>query len=364
MAANTGNKARTLSEFVTLSRKNKQFWPVLTGRFSKTHFAQPVRSLNVNCSDETVTFKIIERKSSSLFGALRQWYSLPRNIYLTFPLIVGLSFLFYRYGEVSYGLVLFSFLSLESFFMALTLYNDYSDYVNGVDRINEYSVGKPLVHGFIRPYQAYHLAAVFLFLSFLFGTYCFYKRPLVIVLVLWVLVVGFTFTSGIFNRRYKGLNLFNTFWMTGPLLILGYEFLLYGGLSLASALLGGVFGYHALKYDFCRQVQDIYYNSRARISTLSTLLGFEASKFVYSFLSLGHILILGLFASILAQKEIILLIVVSVCFEVYVNHRFYKASSFLSSHIGDCLSLQKLHYTIESGLFIFIFLGPLWLSLF
>ncbi len=353
-----------MSEFVTLSRKNKQFWPTLTGRFSKTHFAQPVRSLNINCSDETVTFKIIKKKSLSLFGALRQWYSLPRNIYLAFPVFGGLSFLFYRYGWASHKLVLFSFLSLESFFMALTLYNDYSDYVNGVDRVNEYNTGKPLLHGFIRPYQACHLAAVFLFLSFLFGSYCFFKKPLIMVLVLWVLVVGFTMTSMAVNRRHKGFNLFNTFWMTGPLLILGYEFLLYNRLSLASALLGGVFGYHALKYDFCKQVRDIYYNSRARIITLSTLVGFERSKSVYSFLSLGHLLFLGLFAFMMMQKEIILLIVISLCFEVYINHRLYRATSFLSSHISDCLSLQKLHYIIESSLLVFIFMSPTWLSWF
>ena len=272
--------------------------------------------------------------------------------------------MFYRYGWASHELVLSSFLSLEFFFMALTLYNDYSDYVNGVDRINEYSTGKPLVHGLIRPYQAYRLAAVFLFLSLLFGSYCFFKQPLIIILVLWILIVGFTFTSRAFNRRHKGLNLFNTFWMTGPLLILGYEFLLYNRLSLASALLGGVFGYHALKYDFCKQVRDICYNSRAKITTLPTLMGFERSKSVYSFLSFGHILVLGLFAFVVAQKEIILLIVVSLFFEVYINHQFYRATSFLSSHISDCLSLQKLHYTIESSLFIFIFLSPLWLSLF
>ena len=353
-----------MTEFITLSRKNKRFWLVLTGRFSKTHFAQPIRNLNVNSSNETVTFKIVERNSTSLPGALKQWYSLPRNIYLTFPVIVGLSFLFYRYGGASYELIFFSVISLEFFFMALILYNDYSDYVNGIDRVNEYNVGKPLVHGFIRPYQAYHLAVIFFFFSFLFGSYCFLKKPLIVILVLWVLIVGFAFTSRSFNRRYKGLNLFNTFWMTGPLLVLGYEFLLYDRFSLTSAFLGGIFGYHALKYDFCRQIRDIYYNSRARITTLPNLLGFERSKFFYSFLSFGHILILVFFAFMISQREIILLIVVSLCFEIYVNQCLYRANSFLSSQINDCLSLQKLHYTIESGLLVFIFLSPLWLSLF
>ena len=176
--------------------------------------------------------------------------------------------------------------------------------------------------------------------------------------------MGFAFASRGFNRRHKGFNLFNTFWMTGPLLILGYEFLLYNRLSLASAFLGGVFGYHALKYDFCKQVRDIYYNSRAKITTLSTLLGFERSKFFYSFLSLGHILVLCLFAFAVNQREVLLLLVVSLCFEIFINYRFYKATSFLSSHISESLSLQKLHYIIECCLIVFIFLSPLWLSLF
>ena len=48
-----------MNQFVTISKNDKQFWPMLTGRFSKTHFAQPVKNLYVNSDDETVTLSLI-----------------------------------------------------------------------------------------------------------------------------------------------------------------------------------------------------------------------------------------------------------------------------------------------------------------
>src|SRR5690606_5023667 len=116
----------------------------------------------VNSADETVTFKIIEKNSLSLVGALAQWYSLARNIYLIFPILGGISYLTAAYGVGELDLILSSVLGLQTFLMSLTLYNDYSDYINGVDRVNDYSSKKPLIQGLVRPYQAKQLALVLL----------------------------------------------------------------------------------------------------------------------------------------------------------------------------------------------------------
>lgn len=352
-----------MSQFVTVSKSDKQFWPMLTGRFSRTHFAQPIRNLYVNSVDETITFKLIEKGSLSLFGALASWYSLARNIYLIFPIVGGLSYLIATYGLPELSLVLSSFLSLQFFLMSLTLYNDYSDYVNGVDRINEYSSNKPLVQGLMRPFQARQLAIVFLLSSFLLALYCFIQKPETFLFALLALLIGFFLTSTTMSRRFKGLGIFTTFMLAGPLLVLGYEFLLYDQVTLPSGALGFIFGLHALKYDFCKQVRDIFYNSKAKVNTLSTFFGFEKSKFLYSLLSVSHIVALSCFAILVGQKEVFLLVVVALCFELYMNQLIFGAASFLSSNISYCLSLQKLHYAIESSLIVFIFLSPLWLSL-
>ncbi len=337
---------------------------MLTGRFSATEFAQPVRSLAVNSAEETVTFKIIEKQSLSLMGALSHWYSLARNIYLVFPIIGGLAFLTATYGAPPLDLLLACLLALQFFLLALTLFNDYSDYISGFDRINEYSSGKPLIQGLMRPYQAKQLAAVFFSLSVCFASYCFLIKPASLALAGAALVLGWSLGSGLVGRRFKGVSLIATFLMGGPLLVLGLELLLYGQMTLASALLGGVFGYHALKYDFSKQVRDIYYSSKAKVVTLSTLFGFERSKFLYSLMSLFHISVLIIFALESQIREVSLILIVSLFFEIYINNLFYRAPSFLSSNISHSMSLQKFHYTIESSLFVFVFLSPLWLSLF
>lgn len=351
-----------MTEFITISKSDDQFWPLLDGKFSKTHFAQPVRNLYVNSVDEMITFKIIEKDSLSLLGALRQWYSLARNIYLLFPIVGGVAFICSVHGMPSFPILFSSILSLQFFLMALTLYNDYSDYVNGIDRVNEYSSQKPLIQGLIRPFQARQLAIVFLFLSFLLAIYCFVYQPFSLVFAAIALAIGMTLTSRYVSRQFKGVSIFATFILGGPLLVLGYEFLLFDAMTVASALLGFVFGFHALKYDFCKQVRDIYYNSKAKVQTISTFFGFEKSKILYIVLSIAHVGILTLLAWQLRQKELFLLVVVAICFNAYLVNIFYRAQSFLSSNISECLSLQKLHYTIECSLMVVTFLSPLWLS--
>jgi 1,4-dihydroxy-2-naphthoate octaprenyltransferase len=349
---------------VTLSKTDKDFWPLLTGRFSKTKFAQPVRNLAVNSVDETVTFKIIEKKSLSLVQALVHWYSLSRNIYLVFPIVGGLSFLVGSYGLPDSLLLVSSLLCLQFFLLGLTLYNDFSDYVSGLDRINDFSARKPLVLGLVRPYQARQLALLFFGISLLAATYCFWVKPLTLVLALVALLLGLSLSATLVSQRFKGVSLIATFLMGGPLLVVGFEYLFYDQMTIASGLLGTVFGYHALKYDFAKQVRDIFYSSKARVVTLSTLFGFERSKILYSTMSFLHLLALAAFAWITQRPEVLMIVVVSFCFEIYINYLFYSAASFLSSNISYCLSLQKLHFTIESSLLVFLSFSSLWLSLF
>lgn len=351
-----------MNQFVTVERTDKQFWPLLTGTFSKTHFAQPVRNIQVNSANETVTFKLIEKPSASLGQALVHWYSAARNMYLVFPILGGLSFLSFLHGPSSLFLILISLVCLQFFLMAITLYSDYSDYINGIDRVNEHSSQKPLLQGVVRPYQAKQLALSFLLISFAFAMVCFYLRPYTVLFAVLALLLGMSLSSSYMGRHFKGVSIFATFLLAGPLLVLGYEYLLYEEMTLPSILLGGLFGLHALKYDFCKQVRDIYYNSKAKVATLPTFFGFEKSKLVYSFFSIVHIGVLFVFANILSLKEIYLIVIVALCFELYINNLVYSAPSFLSSNISTCMSMQKLHYSLENSLFVFLFLYPLWSS--
>ncbi len=353
-----------MTEFITIAKTDEQFWPLLTGRFSKTQFAQPVQNLYVNSPHETVTFKIIDKKSFTLFEALSAWYSLARNIFLVFPVVTGFAFFIFQMGSLDLFLVLSSFLGLQFFLMALTLYNDYRDYISGVDRVNGSGSKKPLMTGLIRAYQARQLALVFMVLSVVASSFCFWMKPSSLVFALVAFLLGLSLTSSFLLKTMKSLSLVATFFLAGPLLISGFEFLLFDKVSLSSILLGGLFGLHALKYDYSKQVRDIYFNSKAQLKTIPTILGFERAKLIYILLSIAHVFMLSGFAQESGLKEIWFLVIVALFFETYINRFIFTAPSFLSSQISYALSLQKLHYTMECGLLVFIFLSPLWLSLF
>ena len=353
-----------MSRFITLSKNDPDFHSFLSGQFSSSEFAIPIRNLNVNSASESVTFKIIAMNESSLVKAFFHWYSLAKNIYLIFPILGGLSFLTFYHGDADPILVLLSAIALHFFLLSMTLRNDYYDYVNGFDRINEYELKKPLLMGLIRPYQAKRWSLFLFGLSVIFGSYCFFRQPWALAFALVGLLLSFGIGSNYTSRSYKGLSLVATFLMGGPLLVLGYEYLLYQTLSLPSLLLGGMFGYHALKYDFARQVRNIYFSSKANLITLSALFGFERSKPLYSLMSLLHLALLGGLILVTGKQELGLIFVVALFFEAYINKTLYSAESFLSSNIANCMSLQKLHYSLECSLLVFVFLGPQWLSLF
>ena len=353
-----------MNPLVTVSKTDQDFGPLLDGSFSRTHYAQPIKNLYVSSSDETVTFKIIEKAKPTLWQALCQWYSLARNIYLVFPILGGVSLLTYQYGIASWGIILFSVASLQMFLMSLTLYNDYVDYIRGLDRLNENNRHKPIIQGLIRPYQARQLSFVFLIISLVFAVACFVYRPGTLMFAGMAFLLGGLLLSPVIHKQYKGISIFAIFILAGPLLVLGYEYLLFGRLSWNSVILGFIFGGHAVKYDFCKQIRDIYYNSKANVVTAPTLLGFEKSKFFYLLLSISHVLTLAFFAYRMNVQGLYALVFVAVPLEVYINYLLLSSPSFLSSNVRICLSLQKLHFTIENCLIMFFLLSSVWLSLF
>ena len=281
-------------------------------------------------------------------------------MYLTFPILGALALLVARFGPLRWDLVVVAVLSLEFFLMALTLYSDYHDYVNGIDRINEHNLTKPLVLGLMRPFQALQLAKVFLTFSFLSALYLFAQQPLVIVFAGVAFGLTYLFASSVFGQRFKGLSSIMSFFLSGPLLVLGLEFLLFKELSLISGVIGFVFGLHAFKYGYVKQIRDIFYNSKAKIRTLSTTVGFEKSKALYGLFTMIHLASLSLFVILYGKPIFWSLVIVSLSFEFYINRLLHNAASFLSSNVTQCLDLQKLHFTIEIFVMIFLLLQSLW----
>ena len=125
-------------------------------------------------------------------------------------------------------------------------------------------------------------------------------------------------------------------------------------------LVGFLYGFHAFKYDFTKQMRDLFYNSKAKIKNLSTSIGFEKSKAFYSGLSLFHLAILGVLIVQFQNPQFFVLLILAFLFEIYINRLIFGAASFLSSNMRQAMGLQKLHFCVETFIAIFLFLSPLW----
>lgn len=353
-----------VQEFITISKSDPQFRTYLEGDFSQTQYAQPVQSLFVTQPQEQVTFKLISQPSFSWPIALSSWYSLERNFFLFFPILVSMSYLYHEKLEMDLSLMVSSILGLQFFLLALTLYNDYHDYIYGFDRVNENNHRKPLVMGFIRAYQARQLALVFFVLAIAVSSWCFWMKPLTLVFAFLASCAGLTLVIGQKWQFLRSWSLLATFLMVGPLLVVGFEFLFYDTVSTESIMLGLLLGLHALKYDYLKQMREIYYSTKVHISTFANRLGFEKSKRFYLLLSLAQIVVLVFWVRELGFGLLALLIPVTVIFEIFINRWVQTAPSFLSSQMTYAQSLHKLQFFSECGLMTFIFLSPIWLAWF
>lgn len=271
-----------MNSLVTLSKNSPLYKDYLLGTFSKEQRAIPISTLNVNKNNETVTFRILEKKDlvrPSSIEFLIQTLKLRKWFFVLFPMLIVLT------KNISYGAVSDPIsLWLASFgilflFISSNLRNDFVDHYWGVDRVFENRGSRAIQKGWLTAIQVRRLSQVFLLLAILFGLPIIltYPKVLYVVSLSSVLILFSLITSK--NSIYFQLgNEIAYFFLMGPLLCVGYQMSMGAAFDIEAVLMGILWGWLVLFVHYLSSLINIMASTQAGFKSTITLLGFDKSR--------------------------------------------------------------------------------------
>jgi len=267
---------------VTLSKSSPQFESYLLGTFSKDHRALPLRTLNANSSQETVTFEVKsvdELDRPSLPMILLHLLKVRAFILVLFPMYV---ILVKNNADKTIRdpmVVLFATLGILFTYIAVNLRNDFTDHMKGLDRINPKAGSRVIQKGWMTAAQVRSWSNFFVALAVVFASVVIFAFPVVIGVVMLTVLVGIWaqfLKKGSF-KYHKGGEFF-VFLLLGPLLTTGYHISISGAWDLESLFLGIIWGWLVVFLQHIKNFEFIMVNSQAGFHNTVTWLGFDRSK--------------------------------------------------------------------------------------
>lgn len=275
------------TEFVTVSRSDREFQSLLMGTFDLERRAIPVGSFNVNSTKERVTFQIVPLSEVSSPKPFWVWFLACRPEAFTFFLMPFLVVTLPSLAIAASGKIFelgALFVALLSLHCAFFLWNDYSDYVSGVDRLRPIGGSQVLRKGWLTAKQMRRAAHLLLVFSCALGFFVILNTNLLSLPFAFIGVfVGFSYSH---RRRWvkqllgKDILIFLCF---GPLLLAGLSLVINNEFSLSQLALSGTLGLLALIVLQVSQLENLMYDSLAGVENWMTALGFDRSKKALSF---------------------------------------------------------------------------------
>lgn len=287
-----------MSEVVTLSKSSPEFESYLLGTFSRAQRALPLRTLNANSLQETVTFEIkalSEIKRPFLPVILLYLLKVRAFILVLFPMYVILVKNTADKTIRDPGVVLLSTLGILFAYIAVNLRNDFTDHMKGIDRINPKAGSRVIQRGWMTAAQVKTWSNVFVLLAMLFAAVVIFAFPGVVGVVLLTFLVGVWaqfLKKGSFKYQ-KGGEVF-VFLLLGPLLSTGYHISIAGSWDMESLMLGIMWGWLVVFLQHIKNFEFIMINSQAGFHNTITWLGFDKSK---KMLKVWWMMFLALFVS-------------------------------------------------------------------
>ena len=172
-------------------------------------------------------------------------------------------------------------------------FNDYGDYVMGVDRVGVgTTIYRPhlLVEGALGTRQILVLSFSSAAISIAIGLYiAFNGRPLVIPIGVAGFLLGLLYSIPRVGFKYNALGELAVFLAFGPLMFLGSFYAATGLLDLRALIASAPLGMLITAVLLANNIRDIETDSRSGIKTLATTLGLKRSTIVYLTLLLGPI---------------------------------------------------------------------------
>jgi len=192
---------------------------------------------------------------------------------------------------------------------ATNLFNDYFDFIYGVDTPGSRGSGWVLVEGLLSPRQVLRGAVVSLLALLPVGVYLFVLRGAVLLLLVIVgIFAGYFYTARPVALKYRGMGVPVVFFLMGPMMVLGAYFVQAARFSRGVFLVSLPIGFLVAAILYANEYRDIEQDSSQGIVNPSILLGRRKGRFIYYFLLAGaYIQVVTLVAAGLLGLEAMLI---------------------------------------------------------
>lgn len=204
-------------------------------------------------------------------------YSFPASVV---PVVVGTALALEYEGNVLWGLLPIVFVCSVIFQSGTNVINDYFDFTRGVDT-NDPNNGSSgvLTKGLMRERDVFLYGVGLFAAGVLLGLVLVYFRGLPMLLIgLAGLLGGYLYTGGPRGYKYLALGDVLVFILMGPLSVIGTFYALTGAMSPSVLLASMPVGALVAAIMAVNNHRDAASDSNADVKTLSTVIGFRASR--------------------------------------------------------------------------------------
>jgi 1,4-dihydroxy-2-naphthoate octaprenyltransferase len=325
------------SSFITLKKTDVEFKKYLRGDVSSDWLPIPVESINLQQSNESVTFRKLPVSEVSRpffwFFTLIRIELIILTLAPAFCVGLYLHTLKFSFSNIDFGLSLLSLLFLH---MSIYCMNDYLDHMGGVDRVNDKGGSHVIQKGWIRARSVFILGGAFMAGAIAFATPLFLQNKVIFYLALFVFgILG----MGYFLARWKvqapTITLFILFLLFGPALTLSTEWLLVQNTSVNSLLLGTYFGLMTVTYVHGKQILCMATDQMAGIKSLAVQLGIDKSVKVLRVLCVLSVLIYATAFYQLSMNLSYVLVLALLPSLIFVIRQIRQIQSPFSSHLHN-----------------------------
>lgn len=228
------------------------------------------------------------------------WWRLMRPHTLTasfVPVFTGSALALYE-SSLSRTLFIAMLLACLLIQAATNMFNEYYDYVRGLDNEKSVGIGGTIVRDGVSPKFIRNLAFLFYFISVILGIYiCYSSSWWIAVIGLVSMAVGYFYTAGPFPIAYSPLGeLFSGFFM-GPVIIMITYYIQTGSLSWSAFYVSISVGIFIGAINMSNNIRDLDGDKEGGRKTLPILLGrknavnFLAALFIISYVWLIFLII-------------------------------------------------------------------------
>lgn len=345
-----------MHEFVTLDRSHPQFRPYLLGNVNREKVAIPVKSFNVNQSNEQVTFQLVplsEIQRPNMFLILTQIFRIDL-LALTFmpALVVVLQ----SWSKIKhYDLVTLALLSLLFIHASVFCRNDFVDHMRGIDRLNEKSGSRIIQRGWLRAVTVQKLYLALMAVAVVLATPVLLQMPELILLSVIVALLG---VVGYSHLRWGAVH-----WIFGDLAIwcclgvfitMGMSWVAHQELNWTIFLFGSYFGLLSVIYVEVRHMISMVVDYEARLMTLPVRLGFDKAKLAVIFLMFMAVVNVVVLMTVLFPNNLSILALPLVAAIVFLGKKVYSLQSPLSSHLYELPKDIINFYVLSSTFFLLL----------